>query len=69
MVTVKPFQGYLANVSLAQKLIAPPYDVINTAEARKMAAGNQYSFLNVNKPEITLPEDTDPYSNIVYETG
>ena len=23
----------------------------------------------MNKPEITLPEDTDPYSNIVYETG
>jgi len=34
-----------------------------------MAAGNPYSFLNVNKPEITLPEDTDPYSNLVYETG
>ena len=40
MVTVKPFRGYLANINLAQKLIAPPYDVINTAEARKMATGN-----------------------------
>ena len=69
MVTVKPFRGYLANINLAQKLIAPPYDVINTAEARKMAEGNQYSFLNVNKPEITLPMDTDPYAQIVYETG
>ena len=69
MVTVKPFKGYLANVKLAQKLIAPPYDVINTVEARLMAAGNPYSFLNVNKPEITLPEETDPYSPIVYETG
>ena len=34
-----------------------------------MAAGNPYSFLNVNKPEITLPKDTDPYDDIVYETG
>ena len=34
-----------------------------------MAQGNPYSFLNVNKPEITLPEETDPYSSIVYETG
>ena len=34
-----------------------------------MAAGNPYSFLNVNKPEITLPESTDQYANIVYETG
>ena len=57
MVSVKPFRGYLANVSLAQKLISPPYDVINSTEARLMAAGNQYSFLNVNKPEITLPVD------------
>jgi len=69
MVTVKPFRGYLANVNLAQKLISPPYDVINTAEARRMALGNPLSFLNVNKPEITLPEGTDPYSKLVYETG
>ena len=34
-----------------------------------MAAGNPYSFLNVNKPEITLPEDLDPYSPYVYERG
>ena len=69
MVTVRPFRGYLANKELAQKLISPPYDVINTVEARKMAAGNDYSFLRVNKPEITLPEETDPYSNVVYKTG
>jgi len=34
-----------------------------------MAKGNPYSFLTVNKPEITLPEDTDPYSSLVYATG
>ena len=66
MVTVRPFKGYLANVKLAQKLISPPYDVISSAEARQMAAGNPYSFLNVKKPEITLPEETDPYADIVY---
>ena len=66
MVTVRPFKGYLANVKLAKALISPPYDVINSVEARKMAHGNQYSFLNVNKPEITLPEDTDPYADVVY---
>jgi len=66
MVTVRPFKGYLANVKLAQKLISPPYDVINTVEARQMASGNPYSFLNVNKPEITLPEATNPYDDVVY---
>jgi uncharacterized protein (DUF1015 family) len=34
-----------------------------------MAFGNEYSFLHVNKPEIDLPADTDPYAEIVYETG
>ena len=34
-----------------------------------MAAGNPYSFLNVKKPEITLPEETDPYADIVYQRG
>ena len=34
-----------------------------------MAHGNRYSFLHVNKPEIVLPEDQDPYADIVYQTG
>lgn len=34
-----------------------------------MAHGNETSFLHVNKPEIDLPEDTDPYSELVYDTG
>ena len=69
MVTVKPFKGYIANARLAQKLISPPYDVINTAEARVMAEGNKYSFLRVNKPEIELPVDQDPYADVVYQKG
>ena len=34
-----------------------------------MAAGNPYSFLHVNKPEIDLPADTDVYSEAVYKKG
>jgi uncharacterized protein (DUF1015 family) len=62
MVKVKAFKGFLANRSLAPRIITPPYDVINTKEARVMADGNPYSFLHVDKPEIDLPEDIDPYS-------
>jgi uncharacterized protein (DUF1015 family) len=69
MVVLRPFKGFLANKTIASKLISPPYDVINTGEARMMAQGNSYSFLHVKKPEIDLPEDTDPYSDIVYQTG
>jgi uncharacterized protein (DUF1015 family) len=43
-----------------------PYDVVNTAEARALAAGNPLSFLRVSRPEIDLPEGTDIYSDVVY---
>jgi len=61
MVKVKPFQGFLANKQLASKIISPPYDVLSSKEARVMANNNPYSFLHVNKPEIDLPADLDPY--------
>lgn len=69
MVKVATIQGYLPAVPLAQRLIAPPYDVLDTEEAKVMATGNPQSFLHVNKPEIDLPAETDPYADIVYETG
>jgi len=34
-----------------------------------MAEGNDVSFLHVNKPEIDLPLDQDPYGDLVYQTG
>ena len=69
MVKVKPFQGYLANMQLASKILAPPYDVINRKEARALAKGNPHSFLHVNKPEIDLPDSIDEYSDTVYIKG
>jgi uncharacterized protein (DUF1015 family) len=48
------------------KIISPPYDVLNTEEAKEMAGGNDMCFLHVNKPEIDLPAGTDLYSNEVY---
>ena len=59
----------MANQKLASKILAPEYDVISSKEAKVMASGNNYSFLHVNKPEIDVPEGTDPYSDIVYQTG
>ena len=43
-----------------------PYDVVNTDEARALAAGNPLSFLHVSRAEIDLPENTDPYADAVY---
>ena len=36
------------------EVIAPPYDVLNSSEAREMAKNKPFSFLHVSKPEIDL---------------
>ncbi len=56
----------MANKNLVSKIVCPPYDVLSSKEARIMADGNKYSFLTVEKPEISLNEDIDPYSDQVY---
>ncbi len=69
MSVIKPFKGLRPTTDLAQKVASPPYDVLNSAEARQMAAENPYTFLHINKPEIDLPEDIDTHSKAVYEKG
>lgn len=69
MVNFRAFKGHLAKQDFANSILSPAYDTLNTAEARQMAAGNPLSFLNVVKPEINLPSDTDPYSQEVYNLG
>jgi uncharacterized protein (DUF1015 family) len=46
-----------------------PYDVVDTREARALAAGNSASFLHVCRPEIDLPESTDIHADEVYRKG
>lgn len=48
-------------------MAAVPYDVVNTDEARRLAAGNPVSFLHVSRPEIDLPPGTDPHADAVYD--
>ena len=43
-----------------------PYDVVNRAEAARLADGNPSSFLRVIRSEIDLPATTDPYDPTVY---
>jgi uncharacterized protein (DUF1015 family) len=63
---ISPFRGLRPATGRADDVIAPPYDVLNTDEARERAAGKPWSFLHISKPEIDLPEGTDPYSPEVY---
>src|SRR5207253_1093725 len=50
----------------AAQVAAVPYDVVNTEEARALAAGNPWNFLHVSRPEIDLPEGTPIFSDHVY---
>lgn len=66
---LQPFRALRADPSRAAQVAAPPYDVLDTAEARALAAGNPLSFLHVSKPEIDLPAGTDPHAPAVYASG
>ena len=66
MPLIKPFAGLRPLTERAGDVVAPPYDVLTSDEARHRAAGRPCSFLHISKAEIDLPADTDPYSPEVY---
>ncbi len=66
---IKPFAALRPTPSRAAQVAAVPYDVVDTAEARVLAAGNPESFLHVSRPEIDLPDGTPPYADEVYAQG
>lgn len=66
---IKPFRGLRPAPERAADVAAPPYDVLNSEEARLRAEGRPLSFLHISKPEIDLPAGTDPYSQEVYAKG
>ncbi|MBO7225823.1 MAG: DUF1015 domain-containing protein [Bacteroidales bacterium] len=67
MSRVKAFRGLRPPVEIAAQLASRPYDVMNSAEARIEADGNQYSLLHVTKAEIDLAEGIDEHSQEVYD--
>ena len=69
MTKIKAFKAHRPKVGLEEKIASRPYDVLNSEEAKIEAAGNNYSFLRINKPEIDLPKGTDHYSKEVYNKG
>ena len=66
---IRPFRALRPVPEQAAAVVAPPYDVLNTEEARARATGRPFSFLHISKPEIDLPEGTDPYAPEVYAKG
>ena len=69
MVTVKPFNGLRPTPELAERIASPPYDVLDSDEARAAVMENPLSFLRVVKPEVDLDPSVDLYDQKVYEQG
>lgn len=63
---IHPFAAIRPNVSDAALVASVPYDVVDVAEAKALAAGNPKSFLHVSRPEIDLPDGTDGASPEAY---
>ena len=63
---IRPFSAVRPTPEKASAVAAVPYDVVDTAEARALAAGNPASFLHVSRPEIDMPDATDCASPEAY---
>ena len=66
MTLIKPFRALRPAPGRADEILAPPYDVLSSTEARARAQGKPWSFLHISKPEIDLPPNIDPYDKTVY---
>jgi uncharacterized protein (DUF1015 family) len=66
MSLIQPFRALRPAPGRAAEVLAPPYDVLSSAEARQRAKGKPFSFLHISKPEIDLDPSIDPYDAAVY---
>lgn len=69
MALIRPFRGLRPSDGRAEEVVAPPYDVLNRAEASQRAEGRPWSFLHISRAEIDLPADVDVHADIVYQTA
>jgi len=67
MPVIKPFKAFRPEPELVTRVASPPYDVLNTEEARQLVKDDPYSFLHVNKAEIDLDPSVDHYDQRVYQ--
>jgi uncharacterized protein (DUF1015 family) len=63
---IQPFRALRPAPGRAAEVLAPPYDVLSSAEARQRAQGKPWSFLHISKPEIDLDPAIDVHDPAVY---
>ena len=66
MLRIRAFQGLVPDPAQVADIACVPYDVLNTEEARVLAEGKPNTLLRVDRAELELPADTNPYSDAVY---
>lgn len=66
MPLIQPFRALRPAPGRAAEVLAPPYDVLSSAEARVRVKDKPWSFLHVSKAEVDLDPATDPYDPAVY---
>jgi len=64
---IRSFQGLSPAPQHAAAVAAVPYDVVNREEAAALAADIPQSLLHVDRAEIDLDPEVDPYSPEVYQ--
>ena len=67
MAKVKPFRGVRPPRELVTEVASRPYDVLNSAEARAEAEGNEKSLYHIIKPEIDFGPEVDEHDPCVYD--
>ena len=69
MKLIKPFPALRPLKPYVEAVVAPPYDVVSSMEAKKLAENKPNSFLHISKPEIDCDASLNPFDKIVYEKG
>ena len=67
MATIKPFKAVRPANEYVNMVAELPYDVMNREEAKKIAEGNKYSFLHIDRAEIDLDDKVNESDEKVYE--
>lgn len=66
MLRIRAFTGLVPDPAQVADIACVPYDVLNTDEARVLAEGKPNTLLRVDRAELELPPDTNPYADAVY---
>lgn len=67
MAKIRPFKAIRPTGELADKIAALPYDVYNRQEAKEVVAGDNHTFLRIDRAETQFSDDVDTYDARVYQ--